>query len=97
VTVHYLGMTELGRALTSPVSRHAVSKWRERHPASSAYPFPAPDATIGLVGPDGDGQGVPGWLPGRLPEIEAWRAGLPGRTGRPKRVNVAGVSTEGDK
>lgn len=85
MTVHYLGMTEVGRALASPVSRHAVSKWRERYPAGSAHPFPAPDVTIGLAEPTDDEQGVPGWSPDRLPEIEKWRAGLPGRTGRPRK------------
>lgn len=93
MTVRYLDMAGLGRALVVPVSRHAVSKWRERYPVGSEHPFPEPDV---LVGPfevgrednheDGE-RGTPGWLPERLPEIERWRAGLPGRTGRPRKVH----------
>jgi hypothetical protein len=85
VTEHYLGIAELGRALASPVSRHAVNKWRERYPAGSAHPFPEPDVTIGPAEPTDDEPGTPGWSPKRLPEIEAWRAALPGRTGRPRK------------
>ncbi|SDD86507.1 hypothetical protein [Actinokineospora iranica] len=79
MSVRHLDMAGIGRALVSPVSRHAVSKWRERYPAGSAHPFPEPDVVIG------DEPGVPGWLPDRVPEIETWRAGLPGRIGRPRK------------
>ncbi|WIV59044.1 hypothetical protein [Amycolatopsis nalaikhensis] len=68
-TVRYLGMNGLAERLG--VTRHAVDKWRRRYPADSAHPFPEPDVEI-------DG-GVPGWLPERLPEIELWREGMPGR------------------
>lgn len=76
MTVHYLDMAEVGRALASPVSRSAVSKWRERYGEDSDRPFPAPCVTVG---------DSPGWAEERLPEIEAWRANLPGRTGRPRK------------
>ncbi|MEU5847445.1 hypothetical protein [Saccharopolyspora shandongensis] len=64
----YLGASGLSGRLD--VSRSAVSKWRERYPADSAHPFPVPDVEI---------DGVPGWAPERVLEIELWRAGLPGR------------------
>ncbi|MEU4444889.1 hypothetical protein AB0K14_03250 [Actinosynnema sp. NPDC050801] len=93
MTQHYLDMAGLGRALRRPVSRHAVVKWRERYPKGSDHPFPEPDVVIGSydVASDGepvvddDDRGVPGWLPARLPEVEAWRDNLPGRTGRPRK------------
>lgn len=81
MTTRYLGVSGLARQLG--VSRHAVSKWRERYPADSAHPFPAPDVEI---------DGVPGWSRTRLPVIEDWREGLPGRGaggGRP-RTTAAG-------
>lgn len=65
----YLGLTGIAERLG--VTRAAVAKWRSRYPAGSAHPFPEPDVEI-------DG-GFPGWLPARLPEIEGWRAGMPGR------------------
>jgi hypothetical protein len=67
--VRYLGVIGLAERLG--VTRHAVVKWRSRYPAGSSHQFPEPDVEI-------DG-GVPGWLPSRLPEIEQWRAGMPGR------------------
>lgn len=79
MTEKYLDMTGVGRALLRPVSRHAVVKWRERYPQDSDHPFPAPDVEVG------EEPGVPGWSRGRLPEIETWRTGLPGRTGRPRK------------
>ncbi|WP_230422795.1 hypothetical protein [Prauserella cavernicola] len=68
-TTRYLGVTGLAERLG--LTRHAVEKWRRRYPSGSAHPFPEPDVEI-------DG-GVPGWLPSRLPEIERWREGMPGR------------------
>lgn len=76
MTRKYLGVS--GVAEACGVSRHAVSKWRERYPAGSDHSFPAPDVEV---------DGLPGWLPSRvLPRgsITRWRAGLPGRTGRPR-------------
>ncbi|MFI6811147.1 hypothetical protein ACIBG7_02000 [Nonomuraea sp. NPDC050328] len=64
----YLGMLGLAEALG--VSRHAVHKWRARHPAGSEHAFPEPDIDL---------DGAPGWRPWRLSEISAWRASLPGR------------------
>jgi hypothetical protein len=80
-TVRYLGVNGIAERLG--VTRHAVDKWRSRYPADSAHPFPDPDVEI-------DG-GVPGWRPERLPEIERWRAGMPGRGvggGRPAAPKV---------
>ncbi|WP_062429910.1 hypothetical protein [Herbidospora daliensis] len=68
MTERYLGVLGIGEALG--VSRHAVHKWRARHPAGSAHPFPDPDAEI---------DGAPGWRPDRLGEIVRWRESLPGR------------------
>jgi len=68
MTARYLSAAEVGALLD--VGRSTVGKWRERHPAGSAWPFPEPDVTVG---------DVPGWLPGRVDEIRAWRDGLPGR------------------
>ena len=64
----YLGVLALAEQLG--VSRHAVHKWRSRYPAGSSHPFPAPDAEI---------DGAPGWRVERVPEIQHWREGLPGR------------------
>lgn len=77
MTSRYLGVSGIARHLG--VSRHAVSKWRERYPADSAHPFPASDVEI---------DGVPGWSRARLPVIEDWRKALPGRGaggGRPRQ------------
>jgi hypothetical protein len=64
----YVGV--LGIAEAKGITRHAVHKWRSRHPDGSAYPFPPPDVEI---------DGTPGWRPNRLAEIMRWRDGLPGR------------------
>ncbi|GGM65134.1 hypothetical protein GCM10012275_39610 [Longimycelium tulufanense] len=77
MTTQYLDMAGVGRALRRPVSRQVVTKWRERYPSDSPHPFPAPDVMVGAV---------PGWSDERLPEIEAWREKLPGRTGRPRKA-----------
>jgi hypothetical protein len=74
MTARYLSAAEVGALLD--VGRSAVNKWRERHPAGSAHPFPEADVTVGEV---------PGWVPDRISEIEAWRAGLPGRGRRPNQ------------
>ncbi|MEV4173194.1 MULTISPECIES: hypothetical protein [unclassified Nonomuraea] len=68
MTVSYLGVLGIAEALG--VSRHAVHKWRSRHPGDSTHPFPEPDVEI---------DGAPGWRPERLPEIVRWRDSLPGR------------------
>ncbi|MCK2221069.1 hypothetical protein MF672_045800 [Actinomadura sp. ATCC 31491] len=65
---HYLGVVGLAEALG--VSRHAVHKWRTRHPSGSDHPFPEPDVEV---------DGAPGWLPGRVADVVRWRDGLPGR------------------
>ena len=75
----YLGVLGLAKALG--VSRHAVHKWRARHPGGSPHPFPEPDATV---------DGAPGWRPERVEEIMHWRDGLPGRGaggGRPSAIH----------
>lgn len=64
----FLGVVGVAEALG--VTRHAVHKWRSRHPPDSAHPFPEPDVEI---------DEAPGWRPDRLEEIVQWRAGLPGR------------------
>jgi len=64
----YLGV--LGVAEQLGVTRHAVHKWRSRHPAGSDHPFPHPDVEI---------DGLPGWRAERMTEINQWRQGLPGR------------------
>jgi hypothetical protein len=64
----YLGV--LGIAEAMGVTRHAVHKWRARHPPDSAHPFPAPDVEI---------DETPGWRPERLEDMVHWRDGLPGR------------------
>jgi hypothetical protein len=64
----YLGVVGIGEALG--VTRHAVHKWRSRHPTGSDHPFPAPDVEI---------DGAPGWRPERVAEVVRWRNGLPGR------------------
>ncbi|MDF5751074.1 hypothetical protein [Spongiactinospora sp. TRM90649] len=68
MTEHYLGV--IGVAGELGVSRHAVHKWRSRHPEGSDHPFPAPDVEV---------DGTPGWRPDRVSEIVRWRDGLPGR------------------
>ncbi|MEO3794399.1 hypothetical protein ABGB14_29655 [Nonomuraea sp. B10E15] len=68
MTEHYLGVLGVAEALG--VTRHAVHKWRSRHPAGSDRPFPEPDVEI---------DGAPGWRPDRVEEIVRWRDGLPGR------------------
>ncbi|WP_249124372.1 hypothetical protein [Saccharopolyspora erythraea] len=68
VPVRYLGASGLAGRLG--VSRSAVAKWRERHGPDSPHPFPVPDVEI---------DGVPGWRPARVSEVEHWRADLPGR------------------
>jgi hypothetical protein len=78
----YLGAGALGKHLG--VSRSAVTKWRERYPQGSAHPFPAPDT---------DTDGVPGWHPFRLLEIEAWRAGMPGSGNRLELVEAPAAKT----
>jgi hypothetical protein len=68
MTERYLGVVGIGEALG--VTRHAVHKWRSRHPAGSGHPFPTPDVEI---------DGAPGWRPDRVAEIVQWRENLPGR------------------
>ncbi|QWF80139.1 helix-turn-helix domain-containing protein [Amycolatopsis sp. CA-230715] len=63
----FIGAATLGERLG--VSRSAVNKWRKRYPVDSLHPFPEPDVEI---------DDVPGWAPERVPEIEQWRAGMPG-------------------
>lgn len=80
MTRHYLGV--LGLAETMGVSRHAVHKWRARHPAGSDHPFPEPDVVV---------DGAPGWAPERVDDVVQWREGLPGRGvggGRPSAVRL---------
>lgn len=90
MTRRYLGVIGLAEALG--VSRHAVHKWRGRHPTGSAHPFPEPDVEI---------DGAPGWAEDRVDEIERWRDGLPGRGaggGRPtalQREYYATAATRG--
>jgi transposase-like protein len=64
----YLGVIGIAEAMG--VSRHAVHKWRTRHPDGSDHPFPEPDVEV---------DGTPGWRGERLEEIVQWRDGLPGR------------------
>jgi hypothetical protein len=68
MTDRYLGAAGIATAMG--LSRHAVHKWRSRHPSDSRHPFPAPDVEV---------DGIPGWRPDRLEEIMQWRDGLPGR------------------
>jgi hypothetical protein len=68
MTERYVGVLGLAEALG--VSRHAVHKWRSRHPRGSPSPFPEPDVEV---------DGAPGWRPNRVEEIMHWRDGLPGR------------------
>ena len=82
MTEHYLGVLGVAEALG--VTRHAVHKWRSRHPAGSDRPFPEPDVEI---------DGAPGWRPDRVEEIVRWRDGLPGRGvggGRPSAARQDG-------
>lgn len=86
----HLGYNGLAEALG--VTRHAVYKWRSRHPAGSETPFPDPDVEI---------DGTPGWLPDRVGEVIRWREGLPGRGaggGRPpasRRAYLAAAERRG--
>ena len=59
------------------VSPATVTKWLDRYDDT-----PAPDAEIE---PGRHGIADRGWLPGREQEWRAWRASLPGRTGRPRK------------
>ena len=68
MTERYLGVVGVAEALG--VTRHAVHKWRARHPAGSSHQFPEPDVEV---------DGAPGWRADRLEEIVRWREGLPGR------------------
>jgi transposase-like protein len=68
MTEHYLGVIGIAEALG--VTRHAVHKWRARHPDDSRHPFPEPDVEV---------DGAPGWRADRVEEIVRWRDGLPGR------------------
>jgi hypothetical protein len=68
MTWSYLGVVGVADALG--VSRHAVHKWRARHPDDSSHPFPKPDVEV---------DGAPGWRADRVPAILRWREGLPGR------------------
>jgi hypothetical protein len=85
VTEYYLSQADIAGHLG--VSSEAVRTWRKRY-----ADFPAPDAWTGIdempgnaaVEPDArrnpreNSRSVPGWLRTRLPEIETWRAGMPG-------------------
>ncbi|UBU11392.1 hypothetical protein [Nonomuraea gerenzanensis] len=68
MTERYLGVLGVAEALG--VSRHAVHKWRTRHPGGSEHPFPEPDVEV---------DGAPGWRADRVQEIVRWRESLPGR------------------
>ena len=77
----YLGQAAIARQLG--VSRHLVGTWRNRY-RNSPTPFPEPDILI----LESDGKDIPGWLPGRMDEITAWKASLPGQGaggGRPRK------------
>ncbi|WP_049575645.1 hypothetical protein [Nonomuraea sp. SBT364] len=65
MTERYLGVLGVAEALG--VTRHAVHKWRARHPGGSEHPFPEPDVEV---------DGAPGWRADRVREIAHWRAGL---------------------
>ncbi|KAA5831223.1 hypothetical protein ABT337_00515 [Saccharopolyspora hirsuta] len=66
---HYLGASGLARQLG--VTRRDVSKWLSQYPPNSEHPFPEPDVEV---------DGAPGWTLERVPEVELWLSGLPGRT-----------------
>ncbi|NUR85937.1 MAG: hypothetical protein HOY71_17805, partial [Nonomuraea sp.] len=66
MTERFLGVVGVAQVLG--VTRHAVHKWRARHPAGSSRPFPEPDVEV---------DGAPGWRAERVAEIAAWRDGLP--------------------
>ncbi|SEH01131.1 hypothetical protein SAMN05444920_11961 [Nonomuraea solani] len=74
----YLGIIGVAEALG--VSRHAVHKWRTRHPDGSDHPFPGPDVEV---------DGAPGWRADRLGEIVRWRESLPGRGAGGGRPSLA--------
>ena len=83
MTARYLGQAAIARRLGA--TRHLVGTWRNRY-RGTATPFPEPDIWIG-DGEDDD-KAIPGWLPGRMDEIAAWRASLPGQGsggGRPRK------------
>ncbi len=74
--MQYLGVAGLARELG--VTRQVVSNWRARYPSDSAHPFPLHDVEI---------DGLPGWAPDRVAEVQRWRDGMPGRGaggGRPR-------------
>ncbi|MQA12279.1 MAG: hypothetical protein GEU98_27860 [Pseudonocardiaceae bacterium] len=68
MTERYIGVVGVAEAFG--VSRHAVHKWRSRHPSGSKHPFPEPDVEV---------DGAPGWSADRLEELMHWRNTLPGR------------------
>ncbi|MEU0566855.1 hypothetical protein ABZ297_15890 [Nonomuraea sp. NPDC005983] len=78
MTEQFLGVVGVAQALG--LTRHAVHKWRARHPADSARPFPAPDVEV---------DGAPGWRAERVAEIARWRDGLPGRGAGGGRPSLA--------
>lgn len=75
VRPRYLGRTAVAksRGISADLFAHRV----RRH----ADGLPEPDAWEDL----GNGTLAPLWLPGRDAEWEAWEAGFPGRTGRPRK------------
>lgn len=74
----YLTTADVARELG--VAKGTVSAWRSLSRPGKFYadhPFPDPDMVIG---------NVPVWVPGQLPEIEAWVAARPGSGGaRPRK------------
>lgn len=74
MAVRYLGQAAIARKLG--VTRHLTGTWRSRY-RDTDTPFPEPDVWIGDG--EGDDKAVPGWLPGRMDEIRAWKASLPGQ------------------
>ena len=81
MTARYLGQAAIARELG--VTRHLVGTWRNRY-RDTPTPFPEPDAWT----EESDGRDVPGWLPGSVDAIRAWKASLPGQGaggGRPRK------------